>query len=330
MKIAVYSTKPYDRQSLTHVNAAFGHELVFHKAALELSTVPLASGCQAICAFVNDHLDAPILRKLGEQGVRTIAMRCAGFNNVDLVAAKDLGIRICRVPAYSPHAVAEFALTMLLSLNRKIHRAYSRVRENNFALDGLLGFDICGKTVGVIGTGRIGQIFAKIMRGMDCRVLGYDLYPNADMAKQIGFEYVGLPELLAQSDMVSLHCPLSPQTHHIINPQTLAQMKHGAMLINTSRGGLIDTAAAIEALKSGQLGALGIDVYEEEGDLFFEDLSNQVITDDVFSRLLTLPNVMVTGHQAFFTAEAMENIARTTLGNLSEVEKTGNCANWVS
>jgi D-lactate dehydrogenase len=320
MKVAVFSTKPYDEQYLAEANARHGHELEFLEARLTRQTAGLAAGSQAVCAFVNDILDAPVLDQLGEAGVSVIALRSAGFNHVDLRACDDLGLTVVRVPVYSPYAVAEHAVTLILALNRKIHRAYARVRDGNFALGGLLGFDLHGKTVGVVGTGAIGSVFARIMQGFGCRVLAYDPYPDEDLSRSV-VDYVALPHLFASSDIVALHCPLTPETHHLIDADALGQMRDGVMLINTSRGALVDTHAVIEALKSGRIGHLGLDVYEEEGDLFFQDLSDQVITDDVFSRLLTFPNVVVTGHQAFFTAEALEHIAETTLANLTAVER---------
>lgn len=314
MRVAVFSTKRYDHRFLSRAND--GHALTFLEAKLDEGTAVLADGHDAVCAFVNDDLSAPVVEQLASVGVRWIALRSAGFNHVDLDATARHGIPVARVPAYSPHAVAEHAVALVLALNRKIHRAYNRVREGNFSIEGLMGFDLAGRTVGVIGTGKIGQVFAGILGGFDCEVLGYDPYPSDDFSGT----YVGLDELCRRSDVVSLHCPLTPETHHIIGPGTLAQMKDGAMLINTSRGALVNAAAVVEALKSGKLGGVGLDVYEEEGDLFFEDLSDQVIQDDVFSRLLTFPNVIVTGHQAFFTEEAMENIASTTIANLTAFE----------
>lgn len=323
MQIAVFSTKPYDQRFLSQANSEHGYELTFHDTRLTLSTARLADGYQAVCAFVNDELSAPVLERLAQGGVRMVALRCAGFNNLDLEALHRLGMVAARVPAYSPYAVAEHTLGLILTLNRKLHRAYNRVREMNFALEGLLGFDLHGRTLGVVGTGKIGQVVARIAGGFGCNVLAYDPYPNSDCPAR----YVDLPELLAHSDIVTLHCPLTPQTHHLIDAKALAGMRDGSMLINTSRGALVCTASVIEALKSGQLGSLGLDVYEEEGDLFFEDLSAQVIQDDTFSRLLTFPNVVITGHQAFFTSDALINIATTTLANLAafaEGRKSGN------
>ncbi len=321
MKVAVFSSKSYDRRFLEAANAAQGHphQFAFFEAHLTRETSPLAAGFPAVCAFVNDQLGAEVLRILAAGGTRLIALRSAGFNNVELATAAELGITVARVPAYSPYAVAEHAVGLILALNRKVHRAYNRVREGNFSLEGLLGVDLHGRTVGIIGTGTIGSVFARIMRGFGCTLVAYDPYPNAE-CEGLGVHYLPLAEVLGRADIVSLHLPLTPQTHHLIDAAAIRRMKPGAMLINTSRGALVDTGAAIEGLKSGQLGALGLDVYEEEADLFFEDLSAQVIQDDIFSRLLTFPNVIITGHQGFFTEEALANIAETTLGNLSAYE----------
>lgn len=319
MKVAVFSQKPYDREFLQAANAAHDHELVFFEVQLNPSTAALASGFPAVCAFVNDCLDAAVLETLAANGTRLIALRCAGFNNVDLTAADRLGLAVTRVPAYSPYAVAEHAVALMLTLNRKTHRAFNRVREGNFALDGLLGFDLHGKTVGIIGTGKIGVCVARILNGFGCKLLAYDPYPNSACV-DLGVEYVELPALLQQSEVITLHSPLSRETHHLINAEAISQMRDGVMLINTSRGGLVDTPAVIDALKSGKIGYLGLDVYEEEAELFFEDLSQQAIQDDVFSRLLTFPNVLITGHQAFFTREALRNIADTTLANITGFE----------
>lgn len=328
MKVAVFSAKQYDREFLT---AAAGerHTLHFLEPHLDEETASLAAGFDAVCVFVNDTLSAPVLKTIAAGGVKIIALRCAGFNNVDLAAAAQIGLAVVRVPAYSPYAVAEHAIALILALNRKIHRAFNRVREGNFALEGLLGFDLHGRTVGIIGTGRIGQVFARIMTGFGCQILGYDPCPAPDKLPTSA-RYVSLETIYEQSDIISLHCPLTPENYHLINAGTLARMKDGVTLINTSRGALLDTPAVIEALKSGKVGALGLDVYEEEGDLFFEDLSSRIISDDVFTRLLTFPNVLITGHQAFFTGEALQNIAATTVANLGEWEKTGKCANAVS
>lgn len=329
MKIAVFSTKSYDELFLKAANRKKQHELHFLEPRLTEQTASLASRFPAICAFVNDQLTAPVMEALAAGGTRLIALRCAGFNNVDLAAARRFGLTVVRVPAYSPHAVAEHSVGLMLALNRKINKAYTRVREGNFSLDGLLGFDLHGHTVGVIGTGKIGSIVAKIMSGFGCCVLAHDVHPNPEVEK-LGGRYVKLPELYAQSDIITLHCPLMPETCHLINAEAVRQMKQGVMLINTSRGELIDTKAVIAGLKSGRIGHLGLDVYEEEADLFFEDLSTRIIQDDVFSRLLTFPNVIITGHQAFFTREALTNIAETTLGNVSDFEAGRACPNEVT
>ena len=325
MRTAVFSTKRYDRDFLTAANAGL-HELHFLEAHLDASTAALAAGFEAVCVFVNDTVDAEVLRILESQRIQLIALRCAGFNHVDRVAAAACGIRVVRVPAYSPYAVAEHALGLILALNRSLHRAYNRVREGNFALDGLLGFDLHQRTAGIIGTGRIGAVLARLLRGFDCHVLAVDPLENPECL-ELGVRYVAFEELLVRADIISLHCPLTPQNQHLIDAGTLAQMNDGAMLINTSRGGLIDTRAVIAALKSGKLGSLGLDVYEKEGDLFFEDRSSAILRDDTFSRLLTFPNVLITGHQAFFTREAMEQIAATTIANLSAFAQTGRCEN---
>lgn len=330
MRCAVFNTKRYDRDFLKAELARGGdqHELVFLEPLLTAETAPLAHGFPAVCAFVNDRLDAPVLQSLAAGGTKLVALRCAGFNNVDLATAARLGIQIARVPAYSPFAVAEHTVGMMLALNRKFHKAYNRVREGNFALDGLLGFDMHGRTVGIVGTGKIGECTARILAGFGCKLLVTDPYENAAV-RELGARYVSLDDLLAVSDIVTLHCPLVPATHHLINAGRLKLMKTGAMLINTGRGALLDTPAVVAALKRGKLGALGIDVYEEEGDLFFVDHSQETILDDVFSRLLTFPNVLVTGHQAFFTRDALEAIARQTLTNLDEFARGEKLTNEV-
>ena len=328
MKVTIFSSKPYDEQFLREHNTPLGHELVFIENRLKPETAFLAEDSPAVCAFVNDVLDAATLEKLAQGGTRFIALRCAGFNNVDLAAAKALGLLVARVPAYSPHAVAEHAVALLLCLNRHVHKAYNRVREGNFSIDGLIGSDVHGTTIGVVGTGIIGSIFATIMTGFGCEVLAYDVKPNPDCVKR-GVNYVPLDELLARSHAISLHCPLLPQTHHLIAEKSLAQMREGVFIVNTSRGALIDTEAAIAAIKSGRIGGLALDVYEEESELFFEDHSFQIIQDNVFMRLTTFPNVLVTGHQAFFTREAMANIATTTLANLADFEAGRVCPNLV-
>lgn len=319
MRVAVTSSRSFDRRFLAEACAAARHEVEFFDFALTERTAPLVCGFPCVCAFVNDTLSRRVLSHLRERGLRLVALRSAGFNHVDVQAATELGLTVLRVPAYSPHAIAEHTLALMLTLNRKIHRAYNRVREQNFSLEGLLGFDMRGKTVGLIGAGRIGRALVKILHGLECRVLITDPVRNEECV-QLGASYVPLEELLGSSDIVSLHCPLTPETHHLIDAAALGRMKPGAMLINTSRGAVIDTRAVIEALKSDQLGALGLDVYEEEGDLFFRDLSDSIITDDVFARLLTFPNVVITAHQAFFTREALTTIAETTARNIRDFE----------
>ncbi|GAB6164638.1 2-hydroxyacid dehydrogenase [Thermostilla marina] len=320
MKTAVFSTKPYDEKFLLEANQEFGHELVFFETRLHEQTAGLAAGFPTVCVFVNDTLDAGVLLELERGGTKHIALRCAGYNNVDLRAAERLGFVVSRVPAYSPEAVAEHTLALILALARHLHKAYIRVREGNFALNGLLGFDLHGKTAGIIGTGKIGARVAKMLHAFGCRVLAYDVYPNPELV-DLGVEYVDTERLFRESDIISLHCPLLPETYHIINEEAFALMKRGVMLINTSRGALLDARACVRALKSGKVGALGLDVYEEEADLFFEDLSNEVIQDDVFARMLTFPNVIITSHQAFFTTNAMREIARCTLENITAVEE---------
>ena len=331
MKIAVFSARPYDRRSLEAVNqrdgGGQGFVFDYYDATLDRHTAALAQGSDAVCVFVNDRLDASVLQALHEQGVRAVVLRCAGFNNVDVDAAERLGLFVARVPAYSPEAVAEHTLALIMTLNRQTHRAYNRVREGNFMLDGLLGRTLHGRTAGIVGTGKIGLATARILHGMGCRVLGHDPYPSPAFA-YFG-EQVPLDDLLANSDIVSLHCPLTVDTQHLINADSLARMKPGAMLVNTSRGGLVDTDAVIHALKSRHLGHLAIDVYEQESALFFQDRSGEIIDDDVFQRLMTFPNVLVTGHQGFFTAEALQEIAETTLGNLTHFAAGTACPNRV-
>jgi D-lactate dehydrogenase len=316
IKAAVFDTKPYDREYLSKATASPEVEWLFHEFRLSKETVSTASGARAVCLFVNDRADRETLTLLKQTGVEMVAMRCAGFNNVDLPAAKDLGIPVVRVPSYSPHAVAEHAVALCLTLNRKIHRAYNRVREHNFSLNGLIGFDLAGKTVGVIGTGKIGRIAAQIFRGFDMRALAYDPYPSTDWAKERSVEYVDLETLLKQSDVVTLHLPLTAQTNHLLNAERLAMMKQGAMLINTSRGKLIDTPYLVEDLLRGHLGGVALDVYEEEEGIFFEDHSEHLLQDDTLARLLSFPNVLITSHQAFLTREALLEIARVTTENL--------------
>ncbi|MGO4809475.1 2-hydroxyacid dehydrogenase [Cupriavidus sp. 2MCAB6] len=319
MKVAVFSAKPYDREYLDAANVAEGHQLKYFDDLLEMESAGLAAGYDAVCIFVNDTADAAVLDALKRGGTNLVALRCTGFNNVDLKAAERLGMKVVRVVSYSPNSVAEHAVALLLAINRKIHRAYNRTRDFNFSLDGLMGFDFCGKTVAVVGTGKIGCVFARIMLGFGCNVVGYDAFPTPEF-EALGARYALPGEIGASADIISLHCPLTPQTRHIINADMLLRTKRGALLVNTSRGGLIDTEAAIEALKSGQLGGLALDVYEQEADIFFRDLSSTIITDDVLQRLVSFPNVIVTGHQAFFTHEAMTTICQTTLRSVTACE----------
>ncbi|WP_417749709.1 2-hydroxyacid dehydrogenase [Rosistilla oblonga] len=327
MRIALFASKPYDRQFFDQANREGEHEIVYIEARLSQQTVQLAEGFPAVCVFVNDLVDAQVLQQLHSGGTSVVALRSAGFNNVDLKTADALGIKVVRVPAYSPYSVAEHTVAMILGLNRQIPRAYNRVRDCNFSLEGLLGFDLHGKTFGLIGTGEIGRVVAKIMSGFGCRIVAYDPYPNQQWADDSDVQYVELDALLEQSDVISLHCPLTPDTHHMIDAAAVQKMKPGVMLINTSRGAIVETQAVIDALKSSKIGSLGIDVYEEEDKLFFENLSGQVVQDDVFARLLTFPNVLITGHQAFFTKEALQQIAATTLQNLNDILQQGSCKN---
>lgn len=328
MDVAVFSTKPYDRVFLEAANAGQVHKLTYFEARLKRDSAALAFGFPAVAAFVNDTLDEPVLSALAENETKLIALRSAGFNHVDLKAAERLGLTVVRVPAYSPHAVAEHTITLMLALNRKVHRAYNRVREGNFSLDGLMGFDLNGKTAAVVGTGKIGAIVARILTSFGCTVYAHDPYPDNDLEKS-GVSYGSLDDVLRKADIVTLHCPLTPESHHLIDDATIETMRDGAMLINTSRGGLIDSGSLLRGLKSGKIGYVGLDVYEEEGDLFFEDLSQKVIQDDLFMRLLTFPNVLITGHQAFFTREAVRSIAETTIGNITAFEE-GNPRNQVA
>lgn len=328
MKVAVFSSKPYDRQFLEAANQAYAYELVYLTPRLTLETAPLAAGFKIICCFINDQLNEQTLRLLAYQGTQLIALRSAGFNNVDLKVAAELGLPVVRVPAYSPYAVAEHAVGLILMLNRKLYKAYNRVRDDNFSLNNLLGFDLHGSTVGIVGTGKIGHCFAQIMHGFGSHLVAYDVYQNP-ACLDLGVRYVSFQELLGLSDVISLHCPLTPETYHLINSETLQYLKPGAMLINTSRGGLIDTLAVIEGLKSGLIGYLGIDVYEWEENLFFEDLSDTVIQDDLFQLLQSFPNVVITAHQAFFTRNALEAIATTTLANITDFLQGRECVNQI-
>jgi len=329
VKVAICSAQSYDRQFLLAANQDAGHELVFFDSHLCEETRQMVAGFPAVCVFVNDTLNAIVLEALAAQGTHLIALRCAGFNNVDIRAASGLGLRLVHVPAYSPHSVAEHTVLLMLALNRHLHQAYNRVRSGNFSLRGLLGFELRSKTIGIIGTGRIGVAVAEILHGFGCRLIAHDPQQNPECIN-LGVEYVSLEQLYRASDVVTLHCPLNPQTNHLIDAAAIARMKQGAMLINTSRGAVIDTHAVIEGLKSSKIGYLALDVYEQEGDLFFQDLSEQVIQDDVFGRLLTFPNVLITGHQGFFTAEALSSIAQTTLQNIGLFEREGICQNEVT
>jgi D-lactate dehydrogenase len=317
MKLAFFDAKPYDVKSFNEINRKYQFEITYFKYHLTEKTVELTHGFDGVCVFVNDTISAMVINKLVENGVRIVALRCAGYNNVDLEAARGK-LSIVRVPSYSPHAIAEHALALILSLNRKIHRAYFRTRDNNFTISGLVGFDLFGKTAGIIGTGKIGLILIDILKGLGMNVIAYDSFPRREEAEKKGFTYVSLEELFNQSRIVSLHCPLTPETHHLINHNTISQMQEGVMIINTGRGGLIDTKALIEGLKVGKIGSAGLDVYEEEEDYFFEDYSEHSIYDDVLARLLTFNNVLVTSHQAFLTEDALRNIGETTCENLND------------
>lgn len=316
-RVAVFDAKEYDKENFRQVNEKYGFELVFHKEHLDINNVILASGCDAVCIFVNAVVDAQVIDKLASYGVKLIALRCAGFNNVDIKAAKGK-IKVVRVPEYSPHAIAEHTLALMLCLNRKVHRAFLRTKDNNFSLNGFMGFDMFQKTVGVIGTGKIGRTVVGVLKGLGMNVLAYDLYPNVEFAKQAGIEYVSLDKIYEKSDIITLHCPLTKETEYMINETSINKMKDGVMIINTGRGKLIHTKHLIEGLVSRKIGYAGLDVYEEEGEYFYEDLSNEVMADDILARLLSFNNVIVTSHQAFFTKEAMTNIAETTMNNMSD------------
>ena len=321
MRIVVFSTRPHDREFLSAANGA-GYELVFLEAHLNASTAVLAGEGDIVCAFVNDDLSRPVLEQLASRGVRGIALRSAGFNHVDVDAARTLGLTVARVPAYSPHAVAEHTVALMLTLNRYTHRAYNRVREGNFSIDGMLGFDMAGKCVGIVGTGIIGAAVASILHGFGCRIIAVDSYVNPKL-EALGASYASLEEMLPQADIVTLHCPLTPDTFHLIDEAAVGRMRRGAMLINTSRGAVVDASALVEGIKIGQLGYVGMDVYEEEEAVFFEDLSMTVIQDDVLARLMTFPNVLITAHQAFFTREALTSIAQTTFLNADALAAGG-------
>lgn len=327
-ELRMYSAKEYERASFDAANESYRFRIVRLDMRLDEETADLAAGAPVVSVFVNDDVSRPVIESLASAGTRCIALRCAGFNNVDLAAAAEHGVRVVRVPAYSPNAVAEHTLALILALNRNIHKAYNRVRDGNFSLDGLVGFDLAGKTAGVVGTGRIGMIVARLLWHLRCGVLAVDKYPN-DHLLELGVEYVDIDRLWAESDIVTLNCPLTDETHHLVDESSIAAMKPGVMIVNTGRGPLIDTSAAVAGLKSGRIGSLALDVYEEEGSLFFEDRSDEIIDDDVFARLLTFPNVLVTAHQAFLTHEALDAIAATTLANVSAVLDGRECDNEV-
>jgi D-lactate dehydrogenase len=330
MKVAVFDAHNFEKNILEELNLEFSHELLLFEVKLSEKTAALARGNECVAIFANDKANQEVLTILKDGGTKLLALRSAGFNHVDLAAAKELGIKVVRVPEYSPYSVAEFAVTLILVLNRKIHKAYNRVREGNFSLDGLVGFDLHGKTIGVIGAGRIGQVFTRIMRGFGCKVLVYDLSINESFAKETGCLYSSFDDVITKSDIVSLHIPLCKESLHLINSDILKKMKKGSILINTGRGGLVDTKALIDALKSGHLGAAGLDVYEEEENFFFQDLSGHILEDDVLTRLMTFPNVLLTGHQGFLTNEALYNISYTTLKNISDFENALPLINEVS
>jgi len=329
MKVAVFSSKPYDQKFFEQYNQNYNHELGFFDTNLNAQTTNLTRDFEAVCVFVNDKLNAKVIKKLADNNIKHIALRCAGFNNVDLEAAEKHNIKVTRVPAYSPQAVAEHALSLILTLNRKTHKAYNRIKEGNFSLHGLIGFDLHDKTVGVIGTGKIGIAFCKNMLGLGCEVLAYDVNPQKELEKD-GVTYVSLEELYKKSDIISLHCPLMPATKHIINKDSIARMKNHVMIINTSRGALIDTEDVIKNLKEKKIGYLGIDVYEQEEEIFFEDRSEQIIEDDTLMRLISYPNVLITSHQAFLTQEALTEISKTVLQNVKDFEDNNTLVNEIN
>lgn len=329
MKITLFGTQPYDRESFERIREAYGFDIRYHRSHLNADNALLAKGSDVVCIFVNDTADSDTIRQLSELGVKLIALRCAGFNNVDLHAAARYGIPVVRVPAYSPHAVAEYAVALMLSLNRKIHRAYWRTRDGNFSLHGLMGFDLYGKTAGIIGTGKIARELIRILKGFGMDVLAYDIYPDAAYAASAGITYVPLEELYGRSDIISLHCPLTDRTRYMIGDVAISHMKPGVMLINTGRGQLIHTEALIDGLKEKRIGSAGLDVYEEEAGYFYEDTSDRIMDDDVLARLLSFNNVIVTSHQGFFTREAVDNIASTTLKNISDFAQRKTLVNEV-
>ena len=328
MRIAFFSTKSYDKEYFKKYSRHYNHDIVFFETSLTEKTANLVDGCNAVCVFVNDKVDRETISSLAKLGVKGILLRCAGYNNIDLDATKEFGIKVLRVPAYSPEAVAEHSLALIMTLNRKTHKAFNRVRENNFSIEHLVGFNLFEKTVGLIGTGLIGQAFARIMLGLGCKVISYDVYENEEL-KNLGVTYLSLDEVFHQSEIISLHCPLTPETKYIINKENIAKMKDGVMIINTSRGALINTKDVISGLKSQKIGYLGLDVYEQEEDIFFRDLSESVLKDETISRLMSFPNVLITSHQGFFTREALGQIATVTLNNLTALEKGEELVNEV-
>jgi D-lactate dehydrogenase len=320
MKVYFFDAHSFESKHFRQANSEFHHDLNFFEAKLTEKSVALAEGYPCVCAFVNDKLNENVLKVLSENGTKLIALRSAGYNHINLIVAKELGLKVVRVPEYSPYSVAEHAMALILTLNRKLHKSYNRIREGNFSLEGLVGFDLHGKTVGVVGTGKIGKAFIKILKGFGCNVIAHDVFPDNNFAQEVGFKYTDLESVFKYADILSLHVPLGPATHYVVNEKTIGLMKYGAMLINTSRGGLVDTKALIAALKTGQLSAAGLDVYEEEENYFFQDLSEKVLDDDMLIRLINFPNVILSSHQGFLTTEALNNIAQTTLGNISEFE----------
>lgn len=331
-KIVFFGTHSYDRHAFTDLNKQenLGFDLIYHRSFLDLHNADETHGAKAVCIFVNDRADREVLKKLKENNVEILALRCAGFNNVDLASAKEFGIKVVRVPAYSPHAIAEHVIALILTLNRKTHRAYSRTRDGNFALHGLMGFDLYGKTAGVIGTGKIARVLIGILQGFGINVIAYDVFEDKEYEKKSGIKYVSLDELYEKSDIISLNCPLTQENKYLINKDSIAKMKDGVMIINTGRGPLINSEDLVHGLKSGKIGAAGLDVYEEEHDYFYQDRSDQIITDDNLSRLMSLNNVLITSHQAFFTQEAMHNIVSTTLHNVKDYFEGKELVNEVS
>lgn len=327
IKIAFFDAKDYDKTLFNEYNKKYNYEITYFESKLNSETAPLAQGFDVVCVFVNDKVDKDTLDKLNEYGVKLVALRCAGFNNVDFDNLQN--IRVVRVPQYSPYAVAEHATALLLNINRKIYKSYQRVKKYNFALDGLLGFDLHGKTIGVVGTGKIGKVFIEIMKGFGTNIIAYDLFKDEKAAENLGFEYVSFEELCEKSDIISLHCPLTPETQYIINEKSLSKMKDGVIIINCSRGNLINTDDLIDALSSGKIGGVGLDVYENEEDFFLKDMSGSYSRDKNLSLLISMPNVLITSHQAFFTSEALNKIASDTCQNISDIFNNGECVNEI-